>query len=162
MGLKLYHEAINYFNQSIEYCNEHYISFYYILYIIYLLFFNFLQVTYHNMGVSYYYLQDYTNARECFKKSLKLKASYRDAQVWLERVEQSIQEIQHTGTTPGGPSTPVASSSTNNNNNSDEKKETQQQTPNVDERQEQQLQQGDVIRQDSNNDVVAVVPVSEK
>lgn len=27
MGLKLYHEAINYFNQSIEYCNEHYISF---------------------------------------------------------------------------------------------------------------------------------------
>lgn len=122
-----------------------------------------MQVTYHNMGVSYYYLQDYTNARECFKKSLKLKASYRDAQVWLERVEQSIQEIQHTGTTPGGPSTPVASSSTNNNNNnSDEKKETQQQTPNVDERQEQQLQQGDVIRQDSNNDVVAVVPVSEK
>lgn len=109
------------------------------------------------MGVSYYYLQEYSNAEDCFRKSLKLKASYRDAQVWLERVEQAIQEMEHTGATPSSTTTttpiPPAVATSDGNNNENE-------VVKVDE--EKEIEQGDVIRQDSNNDVIAVVAVSEK
>lgn len=110
------------------------------------------------MGVSYYYLQEYSNAEDCFRKSLKLKASYRDAQVWLERVEQAIQEMEHTGATPSSTTTtpiPPAVATSDGNNNENE-------VVKVDEEKDKEIEQGDVIRQDSNNDVIAVVAVSEK
>lgn len=114
------------------------------------------------MGVSYYYLQEYSNAEDCFRKSLKLKASYRDAQVWLERVEQAIQEMEHTGATPSSTTTtpipPAVATSDGNNNENDKENEVVK----VDEEKDKEIEQGDVIRQDSNNDVIAVVAVSEK
>lgn len=59
------------------------------------------------MGVSYYYLQKYNEAKDCFTKSLKLKPTYHDAQVWLERVTQSLQEVVNTDEENTIPSTEI-------------------------------------------------------
>ncbi len=67
MGLKEYVMAVDFFKRSHEACGEHH-------------------VTWHNMGICFFYLDNFTAASQAFKRSLGLKEDYRESQAWLAKV----------------------------------------------------------------------------
>jgi Tfp pilus assembly protein PilF len=67
MGLKEYVLAVEFFRRSHEACGEHH-------------------VTWHNMGICYYYLDNFAAATKAFRQSLTLKPEYKEAQTWLAKV----------------------------------------------------------------------------
>lgn len=67
MGLKDYRTAVGYFERSNALCGEHH-------------------VTYHNMGICWYYLDEFESAKDCFDKSLSLKSDYGEALEWREKL----------------------------------------------------------------------------
>lgn len=77
MGLKEYAGAIEFFKRSQELCGQHH-------------------VTWHNMGICYYYQDALEEAEKCFKESLALKPSYGEAHSWMNQVREKL------GTAQGG------------------------------------------------------------
>ncbi|KAK8789859.1 hypothetical protein WA158_006639 [Blastocystis sp. Blastoise] len=80
MGLKCYSEGLNMFQQSVNTCGEHH-------------------VTWYNMGICYYYLHIYDKSLECFSKCLNLSPDYHDANSWKTRIEARLLN-------PSSPSSP--------------------------------------------------------
>lgn len=72
MGIKEYNKALSYFEDSKKYCGEHPISWY-------------------NMGICYYNLNQLDDSLECFTHSLNLRPDYHDARSWKTRVEGRLQ-----------------------------------------------------------------------
>ena len=72
MGLKDYASAVEFFKRSNEACGEHH-------------------VTWHNMGICYYYIDSLSNSIKCFRHSLDLKADYKEARDWLAKVSGKAQ-----------------------------------------------------------------------
>lgn len=66
MGLRDYATAIDFFSHSVEVCGQHH-------------------VTYHNMGLCYYYMDELERALACFKRSLHMKPDYGEARLWWEK-----------------------------------------------------------------------------
>jgi hypothetical protein len=71
MGLKDYRTSIRLFDSSTENCGAH-------------------NVTLHNQGICYYYLEEYENAKERFLASLAKKPSYEAAQSWLRKTDEKL------------------------------------------------------------------------
>ena len=71
MGLKMYSAAIEFFDRSISICGEHH-------------------VTFHNMGMCYYFLENLSQSLEMFRMSLSLNPKYTGAREWLEKVTHRI------------------------------------------------------------------------
>lgn len=67
MGLKEFKTAIEYFYQSIHHCGPH-------------------NVTWHNIGLCHYFLNDYPSALSAFRRSLVLRNDYGESRIWLEKV----------------------------------------------------------------------------
>lgn len=72
MTLKLYDEAVHYFEDSQLYCGEHHVSWY-------------------NMGICYNYTNELEEALRCFSRSLEIASDYRDAQQWKARIEARMR-----------------------------------------------------------------------
>lgn len=72
MGLKDYRSAISFFERSNEVCGQHH-------------------VTYHNLGICCYYLNDLPSALKCFDASLELKGDYADALSWRAKVDGKMR-----------------------------------------------------------------------
>ena len=90
MGLKEYNTAIEFFRKSNDACGEHH-------------------VTWHNMGICNYYLDQLAASAKCFTTSLKLRPEYREARVWLAKVQEKQAAAGDTvapgGATPAGAAT---------------------------------------------------------
>jgi len=72
MGLKDYRGAVGYFERSNELCGQHH-------------------VTYHNMGICCYYLDEFETALKCFDASLDLKPDYGEAADWRKKLLAKTQ-----------------------------------------------------------------------
>lgn len=71
MGLKEYASAVEFFKRSQELCGSHH-------------------VTWHNMGICLYYLDQLADAEKCFKTSLAIKPTYAEAHSWLAQVREKV------------------------------------------------------------------------
>ncbi|KAK8794170.1 hypothetical protein JH06_0410 [Blastocystis sp. subtype 4] len=71
MGLRDYETSIALFKKSMDLCGEHY-------------------VTWHNLGICYYYIDNMTESMNSFDKCLKIQPEYQDAKSWRARVEEKI------------------------------------------------------------------------
>lgn len=60
MGLRDYETSIALFKKSMDLCGEHY-------------------VTWHNLGICYYYIDNMTESMNSFDKCLKIQPEYQDA-----------------------------------------------------------------------------------
>lgn len=68
MGLKMYTNAISLFIESNKYCSDHH-------------------VTWHNMGLCCFNLNDIENARKCLIKSIELDPRYVEARSFLAKID---------------------------------------------------------------------------
>lgn len=71
MGLRDYETSIRLFKKSIELCGEHY-------------------VTWHNLGICYYYMDDLKESMNSFNQCLEIQPEYQDAKSWRARVEEKL------------------------------------------------------------------------
>ena len=81
MGLRDYETSIRLFKKSIELCGEHY-------------------VTWHNLGICYYYMNDLKESMNSFNQCLEIQPEYQDAKwewgeemrnrSWRARVEEKL------------------------------------------------------------------------
>eukprot|EP01138_Halocafeteria_seosinensis_P010471 gb/GECG01010691.1/.p1 GENE.gb/GECG01010691.1/~~gb/GECG01010691.1/.p1 ORF type:complete len:620 (+),score=83.99 gb/GECG01010691.1/:1-1860(+) len=71
MGLKMYTAALEFFDRSLSICGEHH-------------------VTYHNMGMCHYFLENLSQSLEMFRTSLSINPKYQGAREWLEKVTQRM------------------------------------------------------------------------
>lgn len=81
MGLRDYETSIQLFKKSIELCGEHY-------------------VTWHNLGICYYYMDDLVESMNSFNRCLEIQPEYQDAKwarrgavrcrSWRARVEEKL------------------------------------------------------------------------
>ena len=60
MGLRDYETSIRLFKKSIDLCGEHY-------------------VTWHNLGICYYYMDDMKESMNSFNRCLEIQPEYQDA-----------------------------------------------------------------------------------
>ena len=72
MGLRDYEMSIRLFRKSMDLCGEHY-------------------VTWHNLGICYYYIDNMQESLNSFNKCLEIQPEYQDAKSWRARVEEKIQ-----------------------------------------------------------------------
>jgi hypothetical protein len=68
MGMRDYPAAIEFFNKSNELCGQHH-------------------VTWHNMGICYFFCSDISSASSCFTQALALNAEYAESRRWLDRMQ---------------------------------------------------------------------------
>lgn len=71
MGLRDYETSIRLFKKSIDLCGEHY-------------------VTWHNLGICYYYMDDMKESMNSFNRCLEIQPEYQDAKSWRARVEEKL------------------------------------------------------------------------
>jgi tetratricopeptide (TPR) repeat protein len=71
MGLQRYREAIAKFDFSNQHIGTHHI-------------------TYHNIGICYYYLGEFKESFEAFQRCLELNANYAEAKLWIDRAYARI------------------------------------------------------------------------
>lgn len=72
MGLRDYETSIRLFRKSMSLCGEHY-------------------VTWHNLGICYYYIDNIQESLNSFNKCLEIQPEYQDAKSWRARVEEKMQ-----------------------------------------------------------------------
>lgn len=85
MGLRDYEASIQLFKKSIDLCGEHY-------------------VTWHNLGICYYYNDNMDESLNSFNKCLEIQPDYQDAKFifdimvihrsWKARVEEKMNSAQ--------------------------------------------------------------------
>jgi tetratricopeptide (TPR) repeat protein len=68
-GLQMWEKAIDFYQQSMNWCGEHH-------------------VTQHNMGLCYSSLGFIDKAVACFERSLDMKPDYEKAKKWLEKIKE--------------------------------------------------------------------------
>jgi tetratricopeptide (TPR) repeat protein len=92
--LKLYKEAVAYFQDSHRFCGEHHISWYCVCVRVLSGF-----VTLHrsgtpryNMGICYNYTDELDKSLSCFARSLELRPEYHDALQWKLRISARISD----------------------------------------------------------------------
>ena len=66
MGLRDYEMSIRLFRKSMDLCGEHY-------------------VTWHNLGICYYYIDNMQESLNSFNKCLEIQPEYQDAKSWRAR-----------------------------------------------------------------------------
>lgn len=74
MGLRAYSDAIASFHASRRQCGDHH-------------------VTWYNIGICHWYLEEWPRARDMFAASLALRPDYADAASWRDRVEAKLQGL---------------------------------------------------------------------
>jgi tetratricopeptide (TPR) repeat protein len=83
MALRDYPAALAFFNKSNETCGHHH-------------------VTWHNMGVCYFYAGEVSPAAACFRHALELQPHYSEARLWLEKAVASERRVAVAGGVGGG------------------------------------------------------------
>lgn len=71
MGLRDYETSIELFKKSMELCGNHY-------------------VTWHNLGICYYYIDNLQESMNSFDNCLRIQPEYQDAKSWRARVEEKL------------------------------------------------------------------------
>ncbi len=71
--IEYYEQSLEFYEESIRLFGKH-------------------KMTYHNMGLCYYYLRRLESAKDCFLTALDLDANYSPAREWLMRLEPEIHE----------------------------------------------------------------------
>jgi len=74
MGLRAYRNAIALFHASMRQCGEHH-------------------VTWYNIGICHWYLDEWTESQITFNTALTLRPDYTDAASWRDRVDAKIQGL---------------------------------------------------------------------
>ena len=67
MGMRDHAAAVEFFSKSSELCGQHH-------------------VTFHNMGICYYFINDRASAQACFRQALGLRPDYTESRPWLAKV----------------------------------------------------------------------------
>ena len=71
MGLKRYHDAVAFFGASARQCGAHH-------------------VTTYNVGICYWYMDDFAQAHTAFRQSVELRPDYAEAAAWLQRCDAKL------------------------------------------------------------------------
>jgi hypothetical protein len=85
MGMRDHTAAIEFFNQSNKIAGEHH-------------------VTWHNLGICFFFLNDLTSSINAFTRALSMNPSYVESQSWLTKVQQTQKAVEKSTTPSNAPS----------------------------------------------------------
>ncbi len=71
MGIKEHRTGVEYFEASLRDCGEHHVTFY-------------------NLGICHFHIEELQDAARCFSRSLALRPDYADAAAWRDRVQARL------------------------------------------------------------------------